>query len=192
MTGRTHDLMAFTTLSFILATQTMPKMTLATALIALSANFIGALAPDIDQPTADLWRRIPAGSVVGRIITPILGGHRYISHSLLGIFLFGFVLNYLLTLAKAVVLVDMNIVWWSFMIGYVSHLLIDSITHEGVPWLFPIPYKFGFPPWSFLRVKTGGFVEQAIIFPLLMVICGYIYYSHYTVFKVLLLGLAKH
>jgi inner membrane protein len=154
-------------------------MSLATALVALSANFIGGLAPDIDQPTADLWNRIPAGSIIGRILCPILGGHRFISHSLLGIAFFGIILHYALQLAHSVLLVDMNIVWWAFMIGFVSHLLMDTITREGVPWLFPIPIHIGIPPFKFMRIKTGGMIEKSIIFPGLILANGYIYYHNY-------------
>ena len=179
MTGRTHDLAAFTALSYIITTQPIPKMSLATALVALSANFIGGLAPDIDQPTADLWNRIPAGSIIGRILCPILGGHRFLSHSLLGIGFFGIVLHYALQLAHNVLLVDMNMVWWAFMIGFVSHLLMDTITREGVPWLFPIPFHIGIPPFRFMRIKTGGMIEKSIIFPGLILANGYMYYHNY-------------
>ena len=34
-------------------------MTVATALAALLANQLGGIAPDIDQPTAPLWRNLP-------------------------------------------------------------------------------------------------------------------------------------
>lgn len=179
MTGRTHDLAAFATLSYVVSTQPLPQITFATALVALGANLIGGLAPDIDQPTADLWHRLPAGSIIGRLITPFLGGHRYISHSLLGIFLFGLGTRYLLNLASSVLLVDMEIVWWSFMIGFISHLIMDTFTREGVPWLFPLPIHFGLPPFKFLRIKTGGLIEKAIVFPGLLIASGYIYYSHY-------------
>ncbi len=179
MTGRTHDLAAFTALNYIIVTQPLSPVSLSTALVALSANLVGGLAPDIDQPTANLWNRLPGGSVIGRIITPILGGHRFISHSILGIFLFGFGLNFLLNQASHVLLVDMNVVWWAFMIGFVSHLVMDTFTRDGVPWLFPIPINFGFPPFKFLRIKTCGLVEKSLIFPGLMVLNGYIFYSNY-------------
>lgn len=52
MTGRTHDLAAFTALTIAIATTPIPHMSLATAIVAFSANMIGGLAPDIDQPTA--------------------------------------------------------------------------------------------------------------------------------------------
>ena len=182
MTGRTHDLAGFTALSIIASSGDIPKMTLATALFGLSACFIGALAPDIDQPTADLWGRIPAGSVIGRIFSPFLGGHRFISHSIIGIILFGVLLKMLLAMASTIILVDMNIVWWCFMIGFISHLLIDMLTKEGVPWLFPIPFVFCFPPLQFLRIKTTGLVEKSVIFPGLLFLNVYVYVTHYHVF----------
>src|SRR5690349_18999435 len=125
MTGRTHDLAAFTALNLVIVSQPLPEMTLATAIASFGANMIGGLAPDIDQPTAELWRRLPAGTIFGKLLSPILGGHRFISHSIVGIFLFGYGVSFLLNMLSTVVLVDMRFVWWSFMIGFVSHLIMD-------------------------------------------------------------------
>lgn len=182
MTGRTHDLAAFTALTLMVATQPLVKMTFATAFIAFSTNMIGGLAPDIDQPTSSFWHKIPAGSLIGKIVYPLLGGHRYISHSIIGLGLFGALGWLLLDKIKVFLLVDMNIVWIAFMIGYISHLIIDTFTEEGVPWLFPIPFKIGFPPFRFLRIKTGGIVEKSFIFPMLLLINIYIFYSNYQNF----------
>lgn len=169
-------------MTIVMATQPLPQMTLATALVAFSANMIGGLAPDIDQPTAALWNRIRGGSILGKLVKPFLGGHRYISHSLIGIALFGFVSKIILTAMSSVLLVDMEIVWWAFMIGYVSHLIMDTFTTEGVPWLFPIPVKFGIPPFRFTRMKTGGVVEKSFVFPGLLLINAYLVYTHYQKF----------
>lgn len=166
-------------------------MTIATALVALGANFLGAVAPDLDEPTAGLWYRIPAGSIIGRIIKPLLGSHRLISHSLFGMALTGLLLAILLDKIKTVLLVDMSIVWWAFMIGFASHLVADTITKEGVPWLFPVPFRFGFPPIRFLRITTGAMIEKGIIFPGLLVFCGYTVYTHYAVFIQLLSHLKR-
>lgn len=188
MTGRTHDLAAFTALSYIAATHPLPNMSFATVIVAVSANLIGGLTPDIDQPTADLWNKLPGGGVVGKILYPLLGGHRFISHSLIGVVLFGYGAHFLLDLMHSFLLVNMGIVWWAFMIGYVSHLIMDTFTREGVPWLFPLPVKFGIPPFKSLRMKTSGMMEKSIMFPALMIITGYIYYSHYSVF----IDIVKH
>lgn len=182
MTGRTHDLAAFTALTYVMATQPIPDVTLGTAIVALSANLIGGLAPDLDQPTAALWNRIPAGSIIGRILHPLFGGHRFLSHSILGIFLAGFIVKVFLTVASNTLIVDTSVVWWGFMIGFISHLIMDTFTRDGVPWLFPIPIRLGIPPIRILRMKTKGFIEQMIIFPGLLLANGYMYYQYYDKF----------
>lgn len=179
MTGRTHDLAAFTALSYVLVTTPPEKISLATALVAFTTNMVGGLAPDLDQSTAALWRRVRAGTILGKIISPLLGGHRFLSHSLIGVFLAGVIARVILDMMSSVVLVDMQIVWWAFMIGFVSHLVMDFFTHEGVPLFFPIPIRIGFPPLSFLRMKTGGIVEKSFVFPVLIFINVFLYYTHY-------------
>lgn len=65
------------------------------------------------------------------------------------------------------------------MLGMLSHLVMDSLTKEGVPWFFPIDLNIGFPPFKFLRPATGGLVEKALVFPGLLLINGYLVYLHY-------------
>ncbi len=182
MTGRTHDLAAFTMLTAAVVYTQFPHMTLATAVVAFGANMIGGLLPDIDNATSDIWDKVRGGSLLAKIIQPIIGGHRLISHSLLGVVIVGFLLKQLLFAISHVLIVDMTIIWWSIIIGYLSHLIADSFTTEGVPWLLPIRNRFGFPPFKFLRIKTGGFMEHFIIFPLLLAANGYLFYTHYRDF----------
>lgn len=179
MMGRTHDLAAFTALNLVVITETPEPFSLASGFVALVACMIGGLAPDVDQSTATFWRRIPAGSFFGRLIAPIWGGHRFISHSLLGVVIAGVGVNFVLTRMASFVLVDMEVVWYSFMIGFISHLIADTFTREGVPWLFPSPLKFGIPPIEGLRVKTGGALEKYLIFPGLLILNGYLFWNYY-------------
>lgn len=180
MTGRTHDLAAFTALSAIVATQDMPQMSLATAFVAFSANMVGALAPDIDQSTGVLWKKIRAGRFLGKLLAPVFGGHRNISHSILGLVFFAVASKVLLNLISGILIVDMEIVWWSFMIGVVSHLIADTFTYSGVPWLLPIPIKLGIPPIRTLRFHTGSFVEKGIVFPGLILLNMWIFYAYHA------------
>ena len=182
MTGRTHDLAAVTTLTAVLAFAPLMKMSLATSLVAFGINAIGGVVPDLDQPTAGFWQKIPAGSIFGHIIDPLLGHHRMISHSLVGMFLAGLGMKALLAYVHTFLLVDMNIVWWAFMLGFASHLVMDTLTKEGVPWFFPIPVRLGFPPIKYLRITTGGLMESLVVFPGLLLLNGYIIYSHYGKF----------
>ena len=63
-----------------------------------------------------------------------------------------------------------------FVAGFLSHLILDSLTIEGVPWLFPLQAYYGLPPVSRLRVRTGSLVEQFVVMPLLLGGIGWIGY----------------
>jgi inner membrane protein len=180
MTGRTHDLAAITALGVVVLMQPFPTISLSTALVAVFANLIGGIAPDIDQPTAPFWRNLPIGGLFGRFFDRLLGGHRFITHSLLGAALAGYLVNLLLMFLGPILHgVDTHFVWWAFMIGLASHLVMDCLTKEGVPLLLPLPFKFGLPPLKSLRITTGKVVELAIIFPGLLAFNAWLYYSHY-------------
>ncbi|HVQ44465.1 MAG TPA: metal-dependent hydrolase [Candidatus Saccharimonadia bacterium] len=181
MTGRTHDTAAFTALAIAVAVTPLPQnITLATVLVAILANQIGGIAPDIDQPTAPFWRNLPIGKLFGRFTDRLLGGHRFLTHSLLGAALLAWLAHWLLVFIHPLMPhVDIDLVWKAFLIGVVSHLVMDTFTKEGVPWLLPIPLKFGFPPLKSLRIATGKFVENFIIFPGLILVNIFVCAQHY-------------
>ncbi len=190
MTGRTHDLAAVTALAAaVIVVPPIHDLTLATALLALLANLIGGIAPDIDEPTAPFWRNLPIGGVVGRGVDHLLGGHRFLTHSLLGAALFSggawLLLEFLSPIMHGV---NIQLVWYAFVIGLLSHLVMDTFTKEGVPWLLPLPIKFGLPPLRSLRITTGKAVEVLVVFPALLVADGYLAWSHYPA----ILDLLRH
>jgi inner membrane protein len=188
MKARTHDVAAITALVGVIVVQpTPPTVTLATAIAAILANQIGGIAPDIDQPTAPFWRNLPIGGVFGKVIGKMLGGHRFITHSLLGMVLLGFLVHWLLTFLQPIMPhVQIGYVWWAFMIGMASHLIMDSFTKEGVPWLLPIPIKFGIPPLKRFRITTGKWVESFVVLPILLGIAALIGTVNYSQLLVLL------
>lgn len=180
MTGRTHDLAAFTALNAVfLITASPPDISFATLAASFGANMIGGLLPDIDDASSDVWDKVRGGSFLGKLIKPLVGQHRMLSHSILGMLIIGFLSEVFLNWLGKVVLVNMDIVWWSLMIGYVSHLITDSFTKQGVPWLFPIPLRLGFPPFEFMRMKTGGILEKSLVFPGLILLNAYLVYANY-------------
>lgn len=180
MTARTHDLGAITALGLVLLVSPLQSITLATGIAAIFANQIGGIIPDIDQPTAPFWRNLPTGSFVGKIVDKMLGGHRFISHSLLGLAIFGFLAITLLNFLHPII-VDINVglVWYAFMIGMLSHLIMDSLTKEGVPWFLPLPVKLGLPPDKNFRITTGKNIERLVVFPLLLALDIGLIVSHY-------------
>lgn len=171
MTAQTHDLAAISTLVIVFVSSSISEITLSTAILAVFANLIGGIAPDIDQPTAPFWRNLPVGKYFGKVFDKLLGGHRFISHSIIGLALFGMLFHLLLGFFQPVMPhVNITYVWWAFMIGMASHLVMDTLTKEGVPWLLPLPYKLGFPPIKAWRITTGKRVEAWVIFPLILFI----------------------
>lgn len=180
MTGRTHDLAAFTALLATALVFTPPSLNLATLFTAILANQIGGITPDIDEPTAPLWRNLPIAGLLGKVVAKLLGGHRFLTHSLIGVALIAYLVKLLLgALHPLLPSINMSPVWWAFVIGMISHLAMDSFTKEGVPWLLPIPYKFGFPPLKSLRITTGKWVEIMAVFPGLVLINIYLIWINY-------------
>jgi len=180
MTARTHDVAAITALGLVVLIWPVGEITLSTALLAILANQIGGIAPDIDQPTAPFWRNLPIGRVFGKTIDKLLGGHRFLSHSILGLVLFGFLAHWLLIFLQPIMPhVNISLVWRAFMIGMLSHLVMDTLTKEGVPWLLPIPFKFGLPPLRALRVTTGKIGETGI-FAVLVALDVWLCSTHYN------------
>ena len=131
MTARTHDLAAFTALSLIALSQPARPVSLATIIVAVVANLIGGITPDIDQPTAPLWHNLPIGHLFGKAFDELSGGHRFLTHSLLGVAVFGLLAYAMLSFLHPIMgSVDVSLVWWAFMIGLVSHLVMDlSLIH---------------------------------------------------------------
>lgn len=165
MTARTHDVIAFAALSTIAATNPPQFLNIYTTFVCLIGSVIGALVPDLDQATNKLWDLLPAGNLLGKVLRHLMLQHRTISHSILGAFIFYEILNYSLPRIFNPFYVDARLAIAALMIGYLSHLVADSVTKEGIPLFFPIPFKIGIPPIEALRITTGKFVENFIVFP---------------------------
>ena len=58
-----------------------------------------------------------------------------------------------------------TITWWALPLGVLSHLLLDTLTWGGVPWLGPWKKPFR-ARWA---LHTGSGVEHAVVFPLLLI-----------------------
>jgi inner membrane protein len=189
MTRGTHQVGAFAaglaTLAFVapsLATSTLARPALDTLALPpvspptnwlslfgfLLAALVGGTAPDLDKPRR-WWGRFLAHTA--------FGGHRHLSHSLVGLLLFALCFVVVARAVAPPLGVSPMLVSLGFVAGYLSHLVLDSLTIEGVPWLFPIQVYVGFPPLSSLRVKTGSLVEQFLVMPLLLGGIAWIGYS---------------
>ena len=186
MTARTHDMFAF---GFLLtATVLYPptSITTPTLVTALVGNVVGALIPDMDQASNRLWDLLPAGNFLGKIGRHLFLGHRTISHSILGGYLLYLFLNFTLPKVFNPDFINTQVLLASVMIGFVSHLFADSLTKEGVPLFFPFSIKVGIPPIKLLRITTGHFLENWVVFPSITMYCLYVVYANQEVFLALL------
>lgn len=187
MTGKTHNAFALASLAtmFVVA-QPINNVNTATLVISLIGVTVGALIPDMDQTGNDLYDILPAGNFIGKFLRRIFYKHRTLSHSLLGGFLIYKFLNFILFKLLNNGFLNIEIVLASIMIGFVSHLLSDSLTEEGVPLLFPIPLTFGFPPIKKVRIKTGKWFENFVVFPSVWIYIAYLIHQNQEIFLKLL------
>ncbi len=165
MTARTHDAFALASLVTIAVMFPPDNLNLYTAFAALIGNNIGALIPDMDSAGNRLWDLFPAGDQLGKYFRRVFYKHRTLSHSLIGVFIIYKFLQITLPYFLNPEYINPQIVLGAIMIGYISHIIADGLTEEGVPLLFPLRWSFGFPPVSSWRITTGKWFENLVIYP---------------------------
>lgn len=188
MTGKTHQLLGITAgLTYYLA-QAEPTYNPATFGAVLVFSYLAALLPDIDQPTGKLWHFLPFGHTLGQISDPFLE-HRNLTHSLLGVGLVGVGLFYLFRIFPHYWGIEPQTVFIASIIAYLSHLLADMFTNEGIPLFFPYKRFFGLPPKPFdgFRVATGKWFENLVIFPTITVFFIIFVLANYSSIRAILL-----
>jgi len=184
MTATTHQMVALISALWVLTlfpVQVGPLL----GFIAIVAVMIGALTPDLDQPTANIWRKLLGGNHLGNIFRFFSGGHRHLTHSLIGIFLIGWLLRLAISnfvhpdyLSSAIIL------WRAFMVGYISHPLADTFTDWGVPWLWPVKWHLKIPPGpGEVRVTTDSFVERLFVRGAIIIIAVLLIQSRWLTLK---------
>lgn len=128
------------------------------------AAAIGGLLPDLDHPKSALGRRIPFISVP----LSAMFGHRGMTHSLLA------VVGLVATLVAVTTMPAYTSFGTSFgrlaaplCIGYLSHLLGDSMTPSGVPVFWPHKRTYSlnlFKTWSWQEtVFVGVFTIGTVV-----------------------------
>ncbi len=137
----------------------------------------GALLPDIDNARSTM------GQKLGWISKEIqhIAGHRTLFHSLLGL-LIGSLLaigleqlvSYLLLQRGFVFPADFvkasHLVFFAVLFGCIMHIAADGLTEGGIPLLWPNRKRFGFPPNSHWRFRTGTWPEQVIVFSFMLLV----------------------
>jgi inner membrane protein len=114
-------------------------LTLCSSALLIAGANIGSVMPDIDKPTSKVGKKLlfkPISIVLNKTF-----GHRTVTHSLLLSLIF-----LSLLIGSSYIFVDNMFYLYSnftigFSIGYLSHLLMDSMTVQGIPVLYPFVKK---------------------------------------------------
>lgn len=185
MTGKTHMNIGFAATAAIFnftAIPTEPK----TMITALSLTALGSLMPDIDLENTKISNLfLKLALYLGLLAIPILlilnknrwdfssiislsnlnisgaailliliilskfTKHRTFTHSLLGLMLFSW--------GGYVLLNSSGHLFLYFILGYILHLIADSLTHQGIQLLFPLKSR-----QAAGIVKTGGLLDTIL------------------------------
>lgn len=140
-----HTHMAFSLMVGASTLRWFPPLSMSETFLFASGLVIGALIPDIDHPKSTLGRWMP---LLSKLIS-IGFGHRGFSHSFLFLGLIFLLLPWV-----------PNMMFWGGVIGIVTHLIGDMMTHKGIRILYPYQRFFRLP----VTFKTGGMVEH-LLFP---------------------------
>lgn len=151
MTAPTH--ITFGALCYFVTAAAM-QWPVTTGAVATAA--FGSLLPDIDLPTSMVGRPL---FPIARILNEQLG-HRTLTHSIVGILLLVLILLPLLLLAP--------LIFWALLIGYFSHLLIDTENKAGIELLYPSQLRAWFFQDERYRITVGS-REETILLAFLLV-----------------------
>ncbi len=144
----------------------------------------GALLPDIDNARSTLGHKL---GVVSKGIQKI-AGHRTLFHSLLGLVLGSLlaiglqqVVIWLLSQRGFTVPADFvgasHLVFFGVLFGCIMHIAADALTQGGVPLFWPNPRRYGFPPDSHWRFRTGTWPEFVIVWSFMIIVGACIWQS---------------
>ncbi len=169
MTGKTHQIIGITSGLAVFFIQSNPQYSPATFATVIVGSYLMSLLPDFDTANGSFWKSIPLGKVIGRTIDPLIE-HRNFSHSLLGILIIGWLVFKLINFLPDYWEIDKQLVFFPLLTAYISHLIADMITVEGIPVFFPYKKMFGIPPKPFngARIVSGKWFENFVLFPFLI------------------------
>ncbi len=103
----------------------------------LLVAILGSIFPDIDEPNSYIGRRF---YIISKIFKKIFG-HRGFTHSLFGLVVFVLLFYLFIFFFFSNFIIYPYFIILFFGIGYLSHLIGDFITSNGIPLLYPFYNK---------------------------------------------------
>lgn len=160
MTGSTHIAGGILAAEILLAVM-RPELRESSQILLISGAALGSLVPDIDHATSKISNRNIKFKLFGVAAQNILG-HRGLVHSPIVGSLFSMIV-YLLA-SKAIsagnLPADVKMLLpLFFLLGYISHLVLDSLNPAGIEWLWPFRKK----RYRMARIKPRSAKEWIIL-----------------------------
>lgn len=149
MLGKTHQLggicSGLVIGTFIFPNPTAPLVWIHGGALLIGAS-LGSLMPDIDHPSSKIGRK---NKLASKIVSKTMG-HRGWTHTLIALVLIVGGLFYTL---QFITTCQALYGYWTigFSIGYLSHLILDAFTVQGIPAFKPFSKK----NIAFTKFKTG-------------------------------------
>jgi len=138
--------------SFLIGILIINYFNIQNKIVFVAILLIASALPDIDSYKSKLGKKIKPISFLINIFL----GHRGIFHSPF----------FLILTSMLIAIINLEIAA-AFFIGYLSHLVLDSLTPEGVMFFYPFSKKRTKGP-----IRTGSLFEN-IFFILLLILCFY-------------------
>lgn len=138
--------------SFLISILIINYFNIQNKIVFVAILLIASALPDIDSYKSKLGKKIKPISFLINIFL----GHRGIFHS-----------PFFLILTSMLIAIINQEIASAFFIGYLSHLILDSLTPEGVMFFYPFSKKRTKGP-----IRTGSLFEN-IFFILLLILCFY-------------------
>lgn len=171
MNYRTHKIGGICTgivTSALLFTDNPTPITFISSLLLIAGASFGSIAPDIDKSTTKIGKNIFLKPISLYIQKKY--GHRTITHSLI-VSLLGLSLlvcsSYMFR-GLAFYLYSNLVI--GFSIGYMSHLLLDFLTVQGIPLFYP----FDKTKYKICKFKTSR--HEELVSTLCLIITGFLLY----------------
>jgi membrane-bound metal-dependent hydrolase YbcI (DUF457 family) len=162
MKGTTHTAVGLASTAVVIS-QVVPDFSYIGMGIALASGFVGSLLPDLDHPKSRAHRLAGPLQFVTRWLSRkgVFGKHRTLTHSIIGSIPILVLSWYLIAELGGNPYVDY--IGWGLGVGWVSHLLTDTLTVAGVRFLWP----FNNAPFGLRMCASGGFMDETFL-PLVM------------------------
>ncbi len=136
-------------------------------LILTGVAALAALLPDIDHPNGSIRQKMGFLGHIGLFWL----SHRGITHTLLALAVVELSAFYFLPYALAL----------AVALGYLSHLVADMVTRNGLPILWPLYRRHLHLLPRPLRISTGGIIETMIFFAVVFLMGFSILYRVYEI-----------